>query len=81
MAGVSPSIDVSVARDGSGEITSARVRFGPHFAAEVREERGTVTFRLVYTHHGFEVDASEVSGELEQLIDEIRVAHPDTCVD
>jgi hypothetical protein len=33
------------------------------------------------THHGFKADASEIGGELEGLISEIRRAHPKSLVD
>ena len=39
------------------------------------------SFVLVATHHGFRADASEVDGELERIIEEIRHAHPDAEVD
>lgn len=76
-----PPIEVDVERNESGEITTARVRFGPHFVAEARDEAGEVTFTLVATHHGFRADASGLSGELEQLIDEIRASHPEAVAD
>jgi len=40
-----------------------------------------VSFVLVATHHGFKADASEVDGELERIIEEVRRAHPETTVD
>ena len=40
-----------------------------------------VSFELVATHHGFKADASEVNGELERIIQEVRHAHPDTTLD
>ena len=42
---------------------------------------GKVDFILGATHHGFKADASEVMGELEQIINEIRLSHPDATVD
>ena len=74
-------IDVQVERAESGEITFASIRFGPHFVARVHDDGEKVTFGLVYTHHGFRVDASEINGELETLINEIRASHPELGVD
>jgi hypothetical protein len=81
MTNANPPIEVSVERDAGGAIKHARIRFGPHFATEVRDEDGRVTFSLVYTHHGVEVDASQLDGGLEQLIKEIRALHPRLAVD
>lgn len=39
------------------------------------------SFTLAYTHHGFRADATEVSGELERIIDQVRAAHPEALVD
>ena len=74
-------LDVQIERAEAGEITSASIRFGPHFVIRVHDDGEKVTFGLVYTHHGFEADASEVGGELEQVIDEIRASHPKLVVD
>ncbi len=76
-----PPIEVISETSPSGEITSARIRFGPHFIARVHDHGGKVTFQLVYTHHGFEADASELSGALERIIDEIRASHPEAVID
>lgn len=46
-----------------------------------QERDGAVTFRMGATHHGFKADASEVGGELEGFINEIRCAHPANSVD
>ena len=48
---------------------------------EVKKDQGKVSFVLVATHHGFKADASEVSGELERIIEEVRRVHPETAVD
>ncbi|CAN5313338.1 hypothetical protein BH20ACT13_BH20ACT13_18410 [soil metagenome] len=40
-----------------------------------------MSFTLAYTHHGFRADATEVSGELERIIDQVRAAHPEALVD
>jgi hypothetical protein len=33
------------------------------------------------THHGFKADASEVKGELERIVSEVRATHPGSAVD
>ena len=74
-------IDVVSETDARGDITFASIRFGPHYRVEVRNDGANVSFELVATHHGFKADASEVNGELERIIQEVRHAHPDTTVD
>jgi type IV secretory pathway TrbF-like protein len=82
MAEITPdSIDVDSEKNANGKVTVARIRFGPHYLVEVRKDRGKVSCVLVATHHGFKADASEVSGELERIIEEVRRAHPDAIVD
>jgi len=63
------------------EIALARIRFGPHYVVEVQKVGAGVAFTLLATHHGFRADASEVDGELEQIIDEVRGGHPNLIVD
>lgn len=73
---------VETDKDDRGDYTRVRLVFGPHYFVELhREQAGRVTFVLGATHHGFKADASEVSGELETLIYEVRDAHPDNVVD
>jgi hypothetical protein len=73
---------VKVEKDDQGTYTRVRLVFGPHYFVELeREQSGTVTFVLGATHHGFKADASEVSGELERIINEVRETHPETVVD
>jgi hypothetical protein len=73
--------EVAVERDEAGNYKSVRLVFGPHYFAELIAEEGRMTFRLGATHHGFQADASEVDGELEKLIYEIRDRHPETMID
>jgi hypothetical protein len=74
-------IDVQVEHRPDGAIGRASIRFGPHHVVDVRDDGERVSFSLVFTHHGFAVDASEPGGELERIIEEVRHAHPDTAVD
>ena len=75
------SINVLSRADTHGEILPASIRFGPHYIVEVRQDGANVSFSLVYTHHGFVVDASEVNGELEQLINDVRRTRPHAVID
>ena len=45
------------------------------------EDLGAVTFVLEATHHGFKADASQVNGELEKIIYEVRGNHAADLVD
>ena len=73
---------IDVVNDSEGGYESVRIVFGPHYFLELhREDEDAVTFILGATHHGFKADASEVAGELERFISEIREAHPGNTVD
>ena len=73
---------VETQKDSSGKYTRVRLVFGPHYFVELHRGAGdTVTFVLGATHHGFRADASEVSGELERIIQEVRQSHPNNLVD
>lgn len=58
----------------------ARIVFGPHYAVNIDESGGKVSFSLVATHHGFKADASEVGGELEKFIGLVCKNYPDNCI-
>lgn len=73
--------DVEIKRNDKGQIQSVRIVFGPHHFVDLIDEDGKLSFAVGFTHHGFKADASEVNGELEQLIEEIRRAHPDKAID
>jgi len=73
---------VDIDTDEEGNTNRVRLVFGPHYFVELhREEANRVTFVLGATHHGFKADASEVNGELEGFIKEVREAHPGNAVD
>jgi hypothetical protein len=57
-----------------------RILFGPYYSLEIRNKRKSLDFVLAATHHGFKADASEVSGELEKFINEIRKLHPSNAI-
>jgi len=74
--------EVNVQEDGKGNYKKVSLMFGPHFGLNISEdEEGKVNFTLVATHHGFEADASEVDGELEEIIREVREEHPEKVTD
>jgi len=81
MTNAGDSIDLQSETDANGEIMLVQIRFGPHYSVEVREERGETLFKLRYTHHGFKADASQVGGELEAIVEEVRRSHPQASVD
>lgn len=74
-------IDVDFEKNADGEVTVARIGFGPHHHLEIRKDRGKTSFALFYTHHGFKADASQLDGELARIIEEVRRGHPDRTVD
>ncbi len=59
-----------------------RVVFGPHFFLEIlAEPSGETRFLLGATHHGVFVDATDVGGELDQIIKNLRSQIPEKTVD
>lgn len=68
-----------VVRDSTGQVTRVSFAFGPHYFVDVHIEDGKPVLALGATHHGFEADASEVGGELEQFVDEVKKRHPDNA--
>ena len=66
-----------VERDTDDKIIAVRFAFGPHYFVQVDIRDGGVTFCVGATHHGIAANASEVNGELEQFVEELKRAHPD----
>lgn len=76
------TIDVlSLEKDNKGNCKRIHVRFGPHYLVDIFKEGDKTKLALIATHHGFLADASEVSGELEQIINEIRESRPKSKAD
>jgi hypothetical protein len=75
------TIDVRSGTGPDGRVESVEVRFGTHYVVEVRTDVDKIVFALTYTHHGFTADASQVGGELETIIEEVRRAHPQISFD
>lgn len=74
--------NVDIEKDETGNIKMVRLVFGPHYFVELHGKgKGKVDFVLGATHHGFYADASEVNGELEKIIYEVREAHANKLVD
>jgi hypothetical protein len=73
---------VGIQKNIEGQYSKVRIVFGPHYFVNLRlNEKEEVIFELGATHHGFKADASEVGGELETFIYEIRDAHPQNKFD
>ena len=73
--------DVELKTDGKGRIMEVRLVFGPHYFVELLNTKQGVSFAVGATHHGFKADASEVNGELERIVGEVRQQHPKQCID
>jgi hypothetical protein len=73
---------VETKKDAIGNYKQMRIGFGAHYFIELHcGRKDKVTFVLGATHHGFKADASQVGGELENFINEIRNNHSDNKVD
>jgi hypothetical protein len=68
--------EVEVEKDAKGNIQAVRFAFGPHYFVQVQRENGKAVFYFGATHHGIKADASEVNGELERFVEELKTAHP-----
>ncbi len=69
----------NIERDDNGKINSMGFAFGPHYFVQVDIRDGKATLCFGATHHGIAADASEVNGELEQIVEELKLAHPDNA--
>ena len=69
-------VKVQKAPDGTTEQVS--IVFGPHFFVVIDAQSGHLKFTLGATHHGVTLDASTISGELEQAIDTLRSQYPNS---
>lgn len=68
--------NVEIEKGADGNITRVSCAFGPHYFVDVFVENGKPVLTLGATHHGFKADASEVMGELERFVNEIKERHP-----
>ena len=73
-----PAIGVEIVeRNPDGSVKGVTVRFGPHYFVDVFVENGRTVCQIGATHHGIKADASEVMGELESFIEELKARHPE----
>ncbi|MGD1001264.1 MAG: hypothetical protein ABSA67_11270 [Candidatus Brocadiia bacterium] len=73
--------DLHLDVDSAGKVCELRVAFGPHYSLHLQVERGKPKFTVRASHHGVELDASEINGQLEKAIDKLRAAYPASQVD
>ena len=55
---------------------NVKIVFGPHYFVDIMKENDQVKFVIGTTHHGLMLDASEVDGELEKVIEKIKMDSP-----
>ena len=65
----------------NGRYQHVRIVFGPHYFVELTDTENGLSFSVGATHHGITADASEIDGELEQIINELRNTHPENRID
>jgi hypothetical protein len=51
---------------------SQRITFGPHYYINLTIENNKQFIEIGTTHHGVKFEASEVDGEFEQIINQLR---------
>lgn len=66
-----------IKRDASGNITHVSFAFGPHYFVQVNIEDGKAHLAFGATHHGIRSDASEVNGQLEQIMNKLMQQYPE----
>jgi hypothetical protein len=71
----------SVVMEGDREKGFKRIQvlFGTNYFLEIVETGGRVNLLLGAHHTGFKADASDLRGELEKYITEIRGRHPESA--
>lgn len=72
---------VDIKKDKDGNYESIRIVFGPHYYLELNTIGDSIKLELGATHHGFKADASEVDGQLEKIINEVRKRHVNLVTD
>lgn len=74
---------VEIERDDQENYTRVRVLFGPHYFIDIMpsELSGELTVYIGYTHHGFSARAVNLGDQLENIINEVREAHPELSFD
>ena len=70
---------ISVRIDSEPPITpkeNVKIVFGPHYFVDIMKDNDQVKFVIGTTHHGVILDASEIDGELEEVIEKIKTDNP-----
>jgi len=65
---------------GKGGVEAVVVRLAPHYLVVITGG-AKPTVSLACTHHGFEAEAFELNGQLEQVINHVRKRFPKLRVD
>ena len=60
---------------------NVKIEFGPHYFVDIMKDNNGVKFVLGATHHGVMLDASEIGGELERAIEQLRKKNPKRTLD
>ena len=71
----------SVVVEGNREQGYKRVQvlFGTNYFIEIVDNDGRVEFLLGAHHTGFKADASELQGQLQKYITEVKERHPESA--
>jgi hypothetical protein len=71
----------SVVVEGNRESGYKRVQvlFGTNYFLEIVDNDGRVEFLLGAHHTGFKADASELEGQLQKYISEVKERHPESA--
>ena len=71
----------SVVVEGNRESGYKRVQvlFGTNYFIEIVDNDGRVEFLLGAHHTGFKADASELQGQLQKYIAEVKERHPESA--
>ena len=71
----------SVVLEGNRETGYKRVQvlFGTNYFLEIIDNDGRIEFLLGAHHTGFKADASEIQGQLQKYISEIKDRHPESA--
>jgi len=73
--------DVEITKNEKDDIERIYITFGPHFYIKIEGPGMKTNFTLRASHHGFTADASDASGELEEIIYHVKKAFPKNSVD
>jgi len=63
------------------KIQEQYLTFGPHYYIKLTNENNKQFIELGCTHHGVKFNASNVNGEFEQIINQLRTQFPKNNTD